>query len=106
MQAETKALPSSAKNHSGLSLLRPWLIALFMPFLIAGVLGAYFGYHYQWKDIYVKHPGAFQYMTEADGDRSCWKSAELVGLLFGIPAGILGLGAYGCFVLCRRLKRS
>ncbi|HEY9785742.1 MAG TPA: hypothetical protein V6D17_10095 [Candidatus Obscuribacterales bacterium] len=106
MQAEINAPTSKPKNRSWLLLFKPWLIALFIPLLIAGAGGAYYGYHYQWKDIYVKHPGAFQYMSDADADRSCWESAGQIGLLFGLPAGILGLGGYGCFVLGRRAVKK
>ena len=104
MQLDTNARTNSTpKNRGWLSRFRPWLVALFMPFLIAGLWGSYYGYHYQWKDIYVRHPGAFQYMTEADAERSCWESALQLAIVFGVPAGVLGLGGYGCFVLCRRL---
>ncbi len=77
--------------------LKPWLIALAVPFFMGAAGGAYHGYHYQWKDIHVRHPGSFQYMTEADTERSCWESAGVEALFFGVPAGLLGLGVFGFF---------
>lgn len=88
------------------SSLKRWLIALLTPFVIAGIAGSYCGYHYQWQDINVKHPGAFKYMSQAQAEQSCWESALQGGLLLAIPAGILGLFGYASYLFFRRVTKK
>lgn len=83
-----------------------WALSFLVPFFIVGVASGYHWFHYQWEDISWRHPGAFDHAdpNSPESLKSCWSSGIDFGLLFGVPAGLLGLCGYASTFLVRRWR--
>jgi len=102
---QSQKTESKTTQKSWKTVMFSWVKAFVVPFLLIGLPVGYDFGHHQYKDIRVIHPGQFENYSESDAVHSAWETGILFGLIGGVPAGMIGLAGYGCFILCRKRER-
>lgn len=82
-----------------------WCLAFFIPFLLVFCLLINREKNLAYDDIQRDRPMLGQETCQPGDDLEAWKSGAVFTTLLATPVGLLGLGAYGCYVLCQRLAR-
>lgn len=81
----------------------PFLIALIVPFTVAFILLVNHEKEQAYEEIQRTHTTLGEATNQTDDDKKAWKSAIDSSALFATPVGLIGLGSYGCFLICKKL---